>query len=219
MRNPTTIPTSAEALMLQMAQNTQQECFRWDITQEMAQMIIAQAYTIEVQSRKVNILRSQNLAEIIAQVAAHMVNPKKSGMIFMGGVGCGKTTMVYAMRRAHNYLYPNHSDKGIVIVDSSDIIQQAQRGKKESDYKTTDDLLAIDDLGKEPTEINIYGSIVQPIVEIFEQRYNRMLPTLVTTNLQRKKVSEKYGRRIADRFNEMFTIVNFPDESYRGRNL
>lgn len=201
--------------MSQMMQNTPQDYFKWEISHEMAKMIISQAYAIEVRTRKGNVQESQGLESIIERVAAHMVSPKKSGMIFMGGVGCGKTTMVYALRRAHNYLYPNHKDKGIVIVDSSDIILQAQKQKNEEEYKTTDDLLAIDDLGKEPTEINIYGSIVQPIVEIFEQRYNRMLPTLVTTNLERKQVAEKYGRRIADRFNEMFTVVNFPMESYR----
>ena len=76
-------------------------------------------------------------------------------------------------------------------------------------------LLAIDDLGKEPAEVMNYGNIINPMVELIEKRYKRQLFTLATTNLTPRQIREKYGARMADRFNEMFNVVIFKSESYR----
>ena len=46
-------------------------------------------------------------------------------------------------------------------------------------------------------------------------RYERMLPTIVTTNLSGKAIREKYGDRLADRFNEMMQVVTMPDINFR----
>ena len=79
----------------------------------------------------------------------------------------------------------------------------------------TTPLLAIDDLGKEPGEIITYGNIVTPMVDLIEQRYKMQLFTIATTNLLPKQIGEKYGARIADRFNEMFHKIVFSNQSYR----
>jgi DNA replication protein DnaC len=42
-----------------------------------------------------------------------------------------------------------------------------------------------------------------------------MLPTIVTTNLSGKAIREKYGDRLADRFNEMMQVVTMPDINFR----
>ncbi len=38
---------------------------------------------------------------------------------------------------------------------------------------------------------------------------------MVTTNLTPNEIVNKYGKRIADRFNEMMEVVIFKNESYR----
>ena len=56
----------------------------------------------------------------------------------------------------------------------------------------------------------------KPLVGIVSSyRYERMLPTIVTTNLSGKAIREKYGDRLADRFNEMMQVVTMPDINFR----
>lgn len=53
------------------------------------------------------------------------------------------------------------------------------------------------------------------MVELLEYRYNNQLFTAITTNLTPKEVREKYGNRIADRFNEMMQVIIFDNDTYR----
>ena len=76
-------------------------------------------------------------------------------------------------------------------------------------------MLAIDDLGKEPTEVLDYGNVLSPVVDLMEYRYQHQLFTAVTTNLTPDEIRDKYGKRIADRFNEMLEVIVFEDISYR----
>ena len=198
-----------------LMQTIQQNPFKWGVNLETAKMLITSFYKQNVLKRKRELVKSSDLDAIMDKIANHMTNPKKPGIILMGGVGCGKSTMLYALQGAHNYLYPHYKDIGIVIKDASTIIEQVQKQEHTLDYKTMPDMMAIDDLGKEPTEIMVYGSIVQPIVELFECRYNAQLPMMITTNLEKRQVAEKYGRRIADRFNEFFEVIEFTKCSYR----
>lgn len=201
--------------MSEIMQTTQASTFRWECTADNARMVIKAFFALEVKNRGKQLVMTDRLKGIICRIADHMTNPKKQGIILMGGVGSGKSTMMAALQKAHNYLYPQHNDIGIIIRDAGQIVREYQENKPTIDYCGVEDMLAIDDLGKEPTEVLRYGTHIQPLVEIFEQRYNRMLPMLITTNLERKQVAEKYGRRIADRFNEMFEVIVFNGESYR----
>ena len=55
-------------------------------------------------------------------------------------------------------------------------------------------LLVLDDLG---TEALVYGQESLPF--ILYRRYERNLPTIITTNLTREGIQARYGERIADR--------------------
>ena len=78
-------------------------------------------------------------------------------------------------------------------------------------------MLAIDDLGIEPAEVMDYGNILNPVIDLISYRYNEQLFTIVTTNLNPKQIRDKYGDRIADRFNEMMKKVIFENDSYRSK--
>ncbi len=75
--------------------------------------------------------------------------------------------------------------------------------------------LAIDDVGREEKQINHFGSVFKPIMELFEYRYDNQLPTIITTNLSPLKLHKQYDERIADRMQEMFSVVVFEDKSFR----
>lgn len=79
----------------------------------------------------------------------------------------------------------------------------------------TSEMLGIDDLGEEPKEVMSYGMIHTPLIDLICERYNRQLPTVITTNLNTDQLSEKYGKRVGDRFREMVEIITFTNPSYR----
>ena len=112
--------------------------------------------------------------------------------------------------------YGGFEDKGtgISIVDAKEVAQYSR------DYKSFRELrnrpmLAIEDIGREPTEMLDYGNVLNPIIDLIEYRYNNQLFTAITTNLTSEQISTKYGRRIADRFNEMLEVIIFKNPSYR----
>ena len=76
-------------------------------------------------------------------------------------------------------------------------------------------MLGIDDLGEEETTMMDYGNRVTPVIDLLSHRYDRMLFTMVTTNLTPKQIRSTYGDRIADRFNEMMLIIPYETPSFR----
>jgi len=78
-------------------------------------------------------------------------------------------------------------------------------------------LLAIDDAGEEAAEVINYGNVQQPIVEILSYRYENMLPTLMSTNMNPQNLRSHYGARIADRMNEVMEKIIFAQPSYRAQ--
>ena len=161
---------------------------------------------------KENIMR---MAEILTDSSS-----PRFGVVLCGSFGNGKTTMLYAVRDAIHHFFnqgiiSKHDFRStIYLLGVKDVITRAQDDIGYRELKTID-ILMIDDMGTEPKEIMYYGSILTPITDILEARYNLMKYTFVTTNLSPKEVSEKYGPRLADRFREMFHIIGYDHPSYR----
>ena len=75
--------------------------------------------------------------------------------------------------------------------------------------------LFLDELGAEPERCQSYGTDYTPVQNLISYRYDRKLPTIVTTNLADDKILDRYGPRMMDRINEMFSILRFKGDSYR----
>jgi len=159
-------------------------------------------------------------------LARYLTQPDpKFGVMMSGTPGNGKTTLLYTLQSAINDLHRRGHFEflgkdfrvGLLLVDAKDIVEIAKDLNSLKRYRELD-MLAIDDLGKEPTEILNFGNVESPVVDLLEHRYNHQLFTAVTTNLTPKEIREKYGARIADRFNEMLEVIRFKDISYRKLN-
>ncbi len=145
-------------------------------------------------------------------------------MLLAGVTGNGKTVSVMAMRTLVNLckvkdpiptvgtwsLYA-----GIWLVNARELnrVFVSNQGAYERCRDTY--ILAIDDLGLEDSMVYWQGNRYKPMEDLLYYRYERMLPTIATTNLPLPKLREKYGDRLADRFNEMFKIVRMPDVNFR----
>mgnify|MGYP002350638330 CR=1 FL=1 len=67
--------------------------------------------------------------------------------------------------------------------------------------------IILDDLGAEMKERSEQGWISELLFEIVQTRYERELPTIITTNLTLGELSQRYGERTASRLYEMCVVT------------
>ena len=184
--------------------------------------VIYHYYAERVRERNRELIFDEHTKDCMFQMANILTDSKspKFGVVLCGTFGNGKTTMLYAVRKTIHYFF----DRGIIslkdfnssihLLPVKEVLVRAKDDKGYRELKTND-LLMIDDMGSEPKEMYDFGSIITPVTDVLEARYNNMKFTFVTTNLSPSELSEKYGPRLADRFREMFHIIGYDHPSYR----
>ena len=201
--------------------------FRFNMSEQDALDLLAAHYMFEVERRHKKVQLDENTVNNLRKIAHYITMPDpKFGVMLCGTCGNGKTTLLYALRAAIDYLndrkqfehlrnQANPYDKiQLAFVDAKEVVD-IYRDKAKFDDLRRERLLAIDDLGKEPAEVLDYGNVTNPLIDLLEYRYLYQKFTCITTNLDAKQIREKYGTRIADRFNEMLEVIVFQDISYR----
>ena len=74
----------------------------------------------------------------------------------------------------------------------------------------------IDDVGAEPM-LNHYGEKVEVFPYLLEERMRTRMRTHLTSNLAPKDILRRYERRVADRFVQMFRMVEMKSKDSRRR--
>lgn len=194
------------------------------MTTVQAEQILTAAYAAEVSYRCMTFHLDDATKSNIHSVASFLTADKpKFGLLLCGNPGNGKTTMMYAFQNATNYLvrlgvYDGDEYSGckvtLPIHDARDITEAAKDYDKFQSFKESY-MLGLEDIGREPTEVLDFGNVLNPIIDLLECRYRDQLFTFITTNLTPKQVRDKYGNRIADRFNEMVECIVFENQTYR----
>lgn len=86
-------------------------------------------------------------------------------------------------------------------------------------YYMNINLLLIDDLGTEPRQVFEYGNPLEPMVEMFnyryEHRHDKNLSIVFTSNIDPNDIEERYGSRIFSRFCETCQSVKFEGDDFR----
>lgn len=135
--------------------------------------------------------------DCLAKVEGWMQGENNGSLVLMGGVGTGKTCIAYAVCRC----WRGEGVPRVIACDLlADRIKQEESEKYEISYHKG--LLVLDDLG---TEGKVYGEEVLPFV--IYRRYERNLPTIITTNYDSRRLAERYGERIADRLKTWAKVV------------
>ena len=149
----------------------------------------------------------------------------KCGVLLCGNCGNGKTTTMNSFLSVCKFLdgvltrklYEKgdiHKPWKIVSTSARRISQVAKDENSMNEAKTAT-ILCIDDVGLEPTEVLDFGNAINPVIEIMEHRYRQQLFTFITTNLTPAQIREKYGDRIADRFNEIMKCIVYKNPTFR----
>lgn len=193
--------------------------FSFPMTEEQAADFLMASYMAEVEYRHRSFVDDEYTKANVRNLAKFLTSDSsKFGIMFCGICGNGKTTLLYALQSAINEIRRcggfEDSSIGMSIVDAKDIVHYAKDYKSFQELKMRQ-MIAIEDMGREATEVLDYGNVLNPVIDLIEYRYNNQLFTAITTNLTSKQVSEKYGKRIADRFNEMLEVVIFENATYR----
>ena len=72
-------------------------------------------------------------------------------------------------------------------------------------------ILLLDDLGAEHSE----GWVHTKIDAIVSERYNRMKPIIITSNLTSERLAKTYAARIFDRIRQTSEVIRFTGDSLR----
>lgn len=184
------------------------------------------AYKQEVEIRNIQCQSNDKVFGYLMEIARTMTgNSTKCGILLCGNCGNGKTTSMNAFvsvckyldakfrhEQMNQYKFPKGLD--IQVTTARRLTQVAKDETAMNDAKRAN-VLCIDDIGLEPTEVLDYGNAINPVIEIIEHRYRQQLFTFITTNLTPKQIREKYGDRVADRFNEIMKCIVYDNPTFR----
>lgn len=174
------------------------------------------SYEGEVRKRRKILISDECTISNLKKAAKWLTGDHKFSLLLYGGVGNGKSTLSRAICVLFDVLSDNKWDsKKASCTTALEIVKAAIDDKIWFDRIKNADMLIIDDLGTEPSTIKSFGNEVSPITEVLYNRYDKLLPTIVTSNLNDKEINDRYGVRIADRFEEMFDKIYFSGNSYR----
>ena len=192
--------------------------FKWDLSAKDAYYVLGMAYKAEVEKRGRQYESNTDTKACLWELARFCTDPGyKTGVVMCGTCGNGKTTTLYALQQATNTLIDCgycSKDMGIQIIDACDLLQIA-KDYKAFKQKREYPVIAIEDMGKEPTEILQYGNHLSPVIDLLEYRYAHQLPTFITTNLAPEEFKKVYDLRLADRLTETMKIIRYKHTTYR----
>lgn len=150
---------------------------------------------------------------VIKDMSRWCLERNKFGLMLIGNVGVGKTTLMKAICKCYLIL----ANAKVRIMTADKIAMLAKQDQNEYNDLMNCPLLGIDDLGTEPKTVKIYGNDVNPLVDLLTHRYDKKLFTIITTNLTKDEIAEYYGERVWDRLVQLCNKYTFNGEtkSYR----
>lgn len=156
---------------------------------------------------------------ILEYGAAELEGKNRRGLFIKGRSGIGKSYGVSCLAMRFKwpviparvmqaaFMSAENDDQFLAFVDAVDFF---------GDHQT----IVIDDLGTEDFPLMKYGTPCNLMADVLDRRYYQGLlrhgvRTIVTCNLTDAQLRERYGVRIDDRMNEMFSFATVEGKSLR----
>lgn len=177
----------------------------------------------------------------IGRIARWLEKPQRHGLLLLGNVGSGKTTIARAIRETINHLEIGRfiDEKGLMIakgwiaygriknestnwmneVSAVNLCRIVESDKFDKAKNCA--ALMIDDIGSEPEIVKVYGNEQSPVAELIDWRNDNQLFTIATSNLSTRtslgvnQFLERYGDRTASRMAELFDVIKINGKDHR----
>lgn len=136
------------------------------------------------------------------------------GVLLIGPVGCGKTSLMNVMKFLtpieHKFLIKPCRDISFEFInDGYEIIHKYSKGKL---YQSDPKIYCFDDLGTE-NNLKYFGNECNVMAEIVLSRYDifvsKKIPTHITSNLSASEIETHYGLRVRSRLREMVNLISY----------
>lgn len=160
---------------------------------------------------------------IVEKVAEAFSDGK--GVTLVGSIGSGKTRRLEAICKALGYQFFSSGEMIRMVRELQEKMgentgfKMALLTHKMEFSDAKDHALAIDDMGKEPTELVAYGTRHDYMVEAIEERYAVWKRygwiTIFSTQMSPEEIRKRYPAHIADRIGEMTVPVFLARRSRR----
>jgi DNA replication protein DnaC len=132
------------------------------------------------------------------------------GILVAGSFGIGKTLIMTAFFNMIN----DFKIKNVLMINAKILAYLIAKDHMEF-KKYSKGILFIDDLGKEATNINTFGTVTNPIADLITVRYEKNALTFATGNMKLESYEKNYGGSIYDRMKAMFNIIELEGKSKR----
>lgn len=195
--------------------------FLLDLTEKECSNGLYASYKNQVLINGRNLILDEDTKCHIQKAARWLIKSSYPGLLMRGDVGNGKTTLMQAIIdfiEFYTELNDGYSNrKTIHFYTAKNIARMVatEEGRKEYEKIIKVPMLAIDELGEEPSNVIVYGMVYEPLKDLLLERYANRRFTILTTNLKSAKLQEVYSKRVMDRFLEMMEIIDFTNKSYR----
>ncbi len=152
-----------------------------------------------------------NFSDCAMQKIHNWTNNPKNMLVFLGQPGIGKTYFLsalipWAVDKFNNFRYYKEADllkklRTSIAENSGDYLETLK-------YLIDDELIILDDLGSQG--LNDWREEV--MFDTIDQRYNAMLPTVITSNFTKEEFERNYHERISSRiFAKENTLIQIFD--------
>lgn len=170
----------------------------------------------------------KNTAIIWTEVVKYLMGDEESvislnkGLFICGKTGTGKTSTFDIISKfiliddIKYKIGDDYKNFKYVKVSSKQIVSEfASTGHEALKQYIDARSLLIDDLGSEIASVKHYGTQVNVIEEIIEERYRKIGFTHITSNLLMSELEQIYGSRVYSRLNEMCFEIKMNTEDIR----
>ena len=137
------------------------------------------------------------------------INPN-IGIIFKGNTGCGKSILAQTYCKVLAEITPGNKEYELMHS-----IHLADHIKDFGVSELAKLPLIIQDLGKEPLEVPVYGIKINPITHLLAVRAEYGAKTFGTMNMTIEKFNTRYFQFVGDRLKEHVNFIHLDGDSRR----